>query len=179
MISHIAPAGEERQWRYSSRVSASLDALTVICTGDCEATQTDLAGILKTLFVCLWWVASFRIRFHMQALCHSYILYCRFSSRQSASPWAMHLYPGSPARCAVGCFEQNRTAKGKLIVSRYQNVFKNLVSWRFHFFSPNLVPKYPEPILPIRRIRKLRWAPETPGGPLALKDDFILVLFWN
>ncbi len=35
----------------------------------------------------------------------------------------------------------------------------------------------PEPILPIRRIRKLRRAPETPGGPLALKDDLILVSF--
>ncbi len=34
-----------------------------------------------------------------------------------------------------------------------------------------------EPILPIRRIRKLRRAPETPGGPLALKDVLILVLF--
>ncbi len=35
----------------------------------------------------------------------------------------------------------------------------------------------PEPILPIRRIRKLRRAPETPGGPLALKDVLILVSF--
>ncbi len=34
-----------------------------------------------------------------------------------------------------------------------------------------------EPILPIRRIRKLRRAPETPGGPLALKDVLILVSF--
>ncbi len=34
-----------------------------------------------------------------------------------------------------------------------------------------------EPILPIRRIRTLRRAPETPGGPLALKDVLILVLF--
>ncbi len=34
-----------------------------------------------------------------------------------------------------------------------------------------------EPILPIRRIRKLRRAPETPVGPLALKDVSILVLF--
>ncbi len=34
-----------------------------------------------------------------------------------------------------------------------------------------------EPILLILRIRKLRRAPETPGGPLALKDDFILVSF--
>ncbi len=33
----------------------------------------------------------------------------------------------------------------------------------------------PESILPIRRIRKLRRAPETPGGPLALKDVLILV----
>ncbi len=31
----------------------------------------------------------------------------------------------------------------------------------------------------VRRIRKLRRAPETPGGPLALKDDVILVLFCN
>ncbi len=36
-----------------------------------------------------------------------------------------------------------------------------------------------EPILPIRRIHKLLRAPETPGGPIALKDDFILVLFLN
>ncbi len=36
---------------------------------------------------------------------------------------------------------------------------------------------YTEPILPIRRIRKLRRAPETPGGPLALKDVLILVSF--
>ncbi len=44
-----------------------------------------------------------------------------------------------------------------------------------------------EPILPIRRIRKMRRGPETSGGPLALKDfDFlililvlILVLFFN
>ncbi len=36
-----------------------------------------------------------------------------------------------------------------------------------------------EPILPIRKISKLRRAPETPGGPLALKDDIILVLFLN
>ncbi len=34
-----------------------------------------------------------------------------------------------------------------------------------------------EPILPIRRIRKLRRAPETPGGPLSLKDVFILAWF--
>ncbi len=33
----------------------------------------------------------------------------------------------------------------------------------------------PEPILPIRRIHKLRRAPETPEGSLVLKDDFILV----
>ncbi len=37
----------------------------------------------------------------------------------------------------------------------------------------------PEPILPIRRIRTLRRAPETPGGPLALKYVLILVLFFN
>ncbi len=36
-----------------------------------------------------------------------------------------------------------------------------------------------ETILPIRRIRTLRRAPETPGGPLALKDVLILVLFLN
>ncbi len=34
-----------------------------------------------------------------------------------------------------------------------------------------------EPILPIRRICKLRRAPKTPGGPFALKDVLILVLF--
>ncbi len=38
---------------------------------------------------------------------------------------------------------------------------------------------YPEPIFPIRRIRKLRRAPETPGGPLALKAVLILVSFLN
>ncbi len=37
--------------------------------------------------------------------------------------------------------------------------------------------RLPELILPIRRIRKLRRVPETPGGPLALKDVLILVLF--
>ncbi len=36
-----------------------------------------------------------------------------------------------------------------------------------------------EPILPIRKVRKLRRAHETPGGPLALKDDLILVSFLN
>ncbi len=34
-----------------------------------------------------------------------------------------------------------------------------------------------EPILPISRICKLRSAPETPGGPVALKDVLIFVLF--
>ncbi len=37
----------------------------------------------------------------------------------------------------------------------------------------------PLPILPICRIHKLHRAPETPGGPLALKDVFILVSFLN
>lgn len=41
--------------------------------------------------------------------------------------------------------------------------------FRLSMFSP----LYAEPILPIRRIRKLRRAPETPGGPLALKDVLI------
>ncbi len=36
-----------------------------------------------------------------------------------------------------------------------------------------------EPILPIRRIRRLLRAPETPGGPLALKDVLILVSILN
>ncbi len=36
-----------------------------------------------------------------------------------------------------------------------------------------------EPILPIRRIRRLHRAPETPGGPLALKDVLILVSILN
>ncbi len=36
-----------------------------------------------------------------------------------------------------------------------------------------------EPILPIRRIRTLHRAPETPGGPLALKDVLILVSYLN
>ncbi len=35
------------------------------------------------------------------------------------------------------------------------------------------------PILPIRRIRKLHRALETPVGPLVLKDYFILVSFLN
>ncbi len=35
-----------------------------------------------------------------------------------------------------------------------------------------------EPILPKRRIHKLQRAPETPGGPLALKYVLILVWFW-
>ncbi len=34
-----------------------------------------------------------------------------------------------------------------------------------------------ELILPIRRIRTLHRAPETPGGPLAFKDVLILVSF--
>ncbi len=38
---------------------------------------------------------------------------------------------------------------------------------------------YTEPILPIRRIRRLRRAPETAGGPLALKDVLIFVSFLN
>ncbi len=33
--------------------------------------------------------------------------------------------------------------------------------------------------LPIHRIRKLPRAPETPGGPLALKDVLILVSFFS
>ncbi len=41
------------------------------------------------------------------------------------------------------------------------------------------VAHYPEVILPICRIRKLRRAPETPGGPLALKNVLILVSFLN
>ncbi len=44
-------------------------------------------------------------------------------------------------------------------------------------FAPRAL--HPEPILPIRRIRTLHRAPETPGGPLALKDVLILVSFWN
>ncbi len=35
----------------------------------------------------------------------------------------------------------------------------------------------PEPIIPKRRIHKLRRAPETPGAPLDLKDVLILVSF--
>ncbi len=45
--------------------------------------------------------------------------------------------------------------------------------WSWHISS------HPEPILSIRRIRKLRRAPETPGGPLALNDDFSLVTILN
>ncbi len=41
----------------------------------------------------------------------------------------------------------------------------------------SLFLQYTEPILPIRRICKLRRAPETPRGPLALKDFLILVSF--
>ncbi len=36
-----------------------------------------------------------------------------------------------------------------------------------------------EPILTIHRISRLHRAPETPGGPLALKDVLILVSFLN
>ncbi len=36
-----------------------------------------------------------------------------------------------------------------------------------------------EPILPIRRICKLRRAPRNTRGPLALKDVFILFSFFN
>ncbi len=52
----------------------------------------------------------------------------------------------------------------------YGNI--QMTPWSFLVF-----PKWShtEPILPICRIRKLRRAPETPVGPLALKDDFILV----
>ncbi len=42
----------------------------------------------------------------------------------------------------------------------------HLCWWQFYKLK-----RCTEPILPIRRIRKLRGAPETPGGPLALKDD--------
>ncbi len=44
-------------------------------------------------------------------------------------------------------------------------------------FTVSITDLQAEPILPIRRIRKLRRAPETPGGPLALKDVLILVSF--
>ncbi len=37
----------------------------------------------------------------------------------------------------------------------------------------------PEPILPIRRIRKLHRVTETPRRPFALKDILILVSFLN
>ncbi len=52
--------------------------------------------------------------------------------------------------------------------------------WFYHIQSVVLEQhlQQPEPIFPIRRIRKLRRGPETPGGPLALKEDFILVSFW-
>ncbi len=36
-----------------------------------------------------------------------------------------------------------------------------------------------EPILPLRKVCKLLWAPETPGGTLPLKDYVILVSFLN
>ncbi len=39
-------------------------------------------------------------------------------------------------------------------------------------------PFYTEPILPIRKVRKLRRVPETTGAPLNFKD-LILVLFFN
>ncbi len=51
-------------------------------------------------------------------------------------------------------------------------------TFRRDHFNCFLIPAA-EPILPIRRIRQLRRAPETPGGPLALKEDFILVLFFK
>ncbi len=36
-----------------------------------------------------------------------------------------------------------------------------------------------EPILPIHKVLKLSRYPEIPGDPFALKDDLILVLFFN
>ncbi len=49
------------------------------------------------------------------------------------------------------------------------------------FFICNLfdVYVYTEQILLLRRLCKLRRAPETPGGPLALKYDLILVSILN
>ncbi len=48
-------------------------------------------------------------------------------------------------------------------------------NWEKH---QKILPFYSEPILHIRKIHKLRRAPETPGGPLALKD-LILVSLLN
>ncbi len=55
-------------------------------------------------------------------------------------------------------------------------VFQVYIYQKKLIFDTNLQS---EPILPIRRICKLRRAPETPGGPLALKNVLILVSFLN
>ncbi len=52
-----------------------------------------------------------------------------------------------------------------------------IFSWSRHNKSCFLVIMTSEPILSICRIHKLHGAPETPGGPLAPKDVFILVSF--
>ncbi len=50
--------------------------------------------------------------------------------------------------------------------------------WMNRHPNPWVLSLRSEPILPIRKARKLRRAPETPGPTLAHKDDIILVLFF-
>ncbi len=55
----------------------------------------------------------------------------------------------------------------------------NFVCGNRQFVQPSWSSLGAEPILPIRRIRRLLRAPETPEGSLALKDVLILVLILN
>ncbi len=61
-------------------------------------------------------------------------------------------------------------AMAALIVFRLLAVWRNLlyIDYISHWYLEQA-----ERILPIRRIRKLFRTPETPGGPLALKEFFI------
>ncbi len=73
--------------------------------------------------------------------------------------------PRSPERGGLGSIE-NELWSGSVVVRKQFDPTNQAVS---HFIMGT------EPILPICRLRKLRRAPGTPGGPLALKDVFILV----
>ncbi len=71
-----------------------------------------------------------------------------------------------------------------LMISQYKYTINitNGISRQFYIFyevanSYNLTRTQSRSSL--YRIRKLRRAPETPGGPFALKDYFIVVSFWN
>ncbi len=64
----------------------------------------------------------------------------------------------------------NQVRSTKTIVSCLQSSMVMGVSWSLGSYSSLREPS--EPILSIRRIRKLRRAPETPGGPLTLKYFF-------